>query len=729
MSAFRLHTFPERFSDPNQAKVHEPLSNSSSPDRHDTWGCIDYPDGTIYEGRCLQGNPDGHGICYYASGDIFVGQFSKGSISGDGTVFFKSGGFFVGEFRDVSTYRGLYGKNGCEVWGVWEGGRCIDAHCVVVSEKLQQRHASLFSSVLFCIHHHFSDYRFHISHSKGPIGSIPSSKMLQTILPIPHPTDSRLLSSNSFTLAGSPLSNKNLHNECNNTAPDSGTLRNLTPNTTGVAASKSLVLKTTCEHCNEGGGGNDRDPKAPCMMMRSLPPNTIFACSAPVCNEYFSFRRFQLRFFVFLFPFLSLNWSPFAPFRVSTIDQEREFVVSGATLGRDFDSMNLTINCIALAVCCQVTSIVIVACKTHLGHVSDGRITFIEMAVPCVLWVVLALFCAGYNSYFRYPHFLERMDRQLTPKLSAFAANVVDARARVCISTWDEEGRGKVMNFHYLYRWLFFSVLSGILFSFAAPVTRVAYGHPPFGSGFSMCVLLLSSFATFLFNITLLYYVFKITDTQREIAAKLRVLSDLAYIEQRAIIRPSVYLRQTLDMGARLDTSDLFNGFTGWYTTRSLILYGSSYSNHFSRSSAMSIFATVMLICSISGISHAVSIHLGSPPDSPNKHIIAHSYAIFIFAIWGTQLTRYINASSSTQRELRHHQYIMNLTSMYHRVKHRDVEASEIIKHCCEMASAQDLEPQWFNFPMYAISMFFLVLLNMIGFIASILLLIREIQR
>ncbi|CCW71732.1 unnamed protein product [Phytomonas sp. Hart1] len=725
-NTFKWQTFPELISVSGQAKVHEPISNSVSTTQHDVWGYVEYPDGTLYEGWCLRGNPNGHGIFYYASGDIFVGQISKGNVNGDGTVFFQSGDFFFGEFRDGRIYKGLYGRNNCEVSGVWEVDRCIEAQFVALPEGLQQKHGSLFSVMLCHVHQHFSNYRIYVSQLRGTIKPDLNLRPPQKILPIPHASDSRFGWSSASPVLSTSLSHVNAHHECSKNTLDSGALRNMVLNTPGGLFAKGLVIRKAGEHDTMSKCEDSRDTRILCAM-QSLPYNVIFSCSAPACNEYFSSRRYQLRCFVFLFPFLSFPWSPVAPLRVSTVDQEREFVVSGATLRQDFDSMNLAINSIAVAVCCQILSILIVIFKTNIGHVSMGCITIVEMIVPCVLWLVLAMFCAGYNSYFRYPHFLERMDRQLTPKLSAFAASMVDARANVCISTWDEEGRGKVMNRHYLYRWVFFSLLSGIIFSLAAPITRVVYGHSLFKSGFAMCALLLSSFATFLFTTTLMYYVFKITDIQREIAAKLRVLSDLAYIEKRGIIRPSIYIRQTFDMGAPLDTSDLLNGFTGWYTTRSLILYCSSYSNHLSRSAAMSIFATVIFILGVMGIINAFSVYFLYPRNHPNHNIIAHSYGLLVFVIWGIQLIRYINASACTQRELSHHQYIMNLTSMYHRTKHRDVEASAIIKHCGEMATSHDFEPQWYNFPMYPITMFLLVLLNITAFSASVFLLSREI--
>ncbi|KAG5508711.1 hypothetical protein JKF63_05209 [Porcisia hertigi] len=663
-------------------------------------GYSQYSNGVIYEGEWLHGQRHGLGVCFYPSGNIFVGQFRSGMMEGAGTMFFATGECFSGEFRQSSIYKGVYNSQGREIYGIWKDGKRVSEMPAKAPEVLQRARAALFSTIVEQV----NDYLWGAA-------SHPTRLALPTSLegtPAQPPAEILPTSTDAHYTAAAPL-------------------RYIPPATSVDVCNQSLAgIRFRMSPSIADGDARDimRDD-----TRQYGAPDTVFVCAAPASNEFFSIWHFALRCFVFLFPFLSLPWVPLAPLRITSLCEEREFVVSGAALRSDFDAPSFSLYGISLAILCQISSIVIVAHRVSLGRVQDGKLTLPEVVVPCVLWLVVALVGAFYTSFFRFPHGLEWVDRRVTPKLSAFAASLVDAQASVCIFTYDDDGKGKVMNRHYKYRWLLFGVVIGAIMSFSAPVTRGAFGHNLFCSGgFEQAAAVLAFVATFLFYATLSFMILKITDMQREIHAKLHVLTNLAFLERRCLMRPSKHANMAFDLDEHFDPKNLFSGFSGWYCLRSLILYASACANHRGRKAAIGVFWFSLLCAFIVAIGDTAQRILRNSTRSGGYYSTAYSYALFTFVFWGGLLHRYLYVSVLTRRELRYHLYIMDIAGLYQRVKLKDSEASDTIHQCRCISESNDAEPEIFPKVVHSFVVVVTVLLN-ISAIAAICYQLRQAIR
>lgn len=645
-------------------------------------GYLQYSNGVIYQGEWLNGERHGLGVCFYPSGNIFVGQFRSGLMEGNGTMFFATGECFSGEFRHSTIYKGVYSSRGHEISGVWQDGNRISEAPAKSPEVLQRARAALFSIIVEQV----NDYLWGAANEPTQL-SFPSrpveSALLRPPLDITATADETSRTVNMHNARdGSPT----LRSHHVTTAPgfDDGnrsfaSLRYRAPSSMGDGESKEGVRGAELQYGS---------------------PDTIFVCAAPAPCEYLALWRFAGRLFVFLFPFLSLPWVPFAPLRITALQEEREFVVSGAALRNTFDAPTFSLCVVAVAMLCHIAAIVIVACRVSLGSVQDGHLTLPEMVLPAVLWLAVGLVGAFYYGFIRVPHGLERIDRRLTPKLSAFAASLVDAKASVCIYTYDEDGKGKVMNQHYKYRWLLFAILFGAMISLSAPATRGGYGHNMFGeNGFQKAATLLAFFSTFFFAATLSYYVLKICDMQREVRAKLHVLTNLAFLERRCIMNPSKHAHTAFDMDELFDTKSLFTGFPGWYCLRSLILYTSVCANHVARRSAMGVFWFALSCAYVVGLSDTFYMLASGYNHNGHYYSTGHSYAFFAFVFWGPLLARYMYICASTRSEMDRQLYIMDIAGLYQRVKMNDAEASDIIQQCRRVSSANDAAPELFAGP------------------------------
>lgn len=653
-----------------------------------------YPNGSIYEGEWLCGERHGLGVCYYDSGNIFVGQFRQGNMEGEGTMLFKSGQFFIGEFKDSAIHRGVFSSRGREVRGVWEDGERVASYPETLV-PLEEAHAMLFSSIIKQVHAHFRPY------AQDPNAFPP---VLQTVGSSMIPPTDISSSDNCTHLTAVNSTHTKKRGSAGTALPLLEILNTISSNSGRASLEHPTAVKR---------GGDLRTVLTPPVSTK-----TVFVCAAPARTEHFSFFRFGMRLVVFTLPFVSLPYCPVRLLQISPLEEEREYVVSGATLQRSFDYPKWTLYIIAVSMMCQIASIGIVACKVSLGRAQEGHLTLSEMVIPCVLWLIVALFCAAFYSYVHVPHYLERLDRELVPKLSAHAASAIDARSKLCIYTWDEEGRGKVVNMHYQYRWILFAIVYGAMMSLSAPATRGGFGHRMFGSGFQAAATLLAFFATFFLSATLTYYVMQITDMQREVSAKMHVLSKISYLEQRSITNPSTHLRQTFDLGEKFNPSDVFRGLPGWYVARSLILYASNSSKHASRSGAMSVFALSMFSAYLVVISDALYMVSKDETRSATYYSTAHSYGLVVFVFWGTLFLRYLFACAMTNKEFQQHLYIMDTTSLYHLVQAQDREASETVKQCRGMMAAHDIRPEVFGFAWTPLLSVFVIYLNLVAVIA-----------
>ncbi len=80
---------------------------------------LEAPDGGVYEGHCVNGLRDGHGLYTWASGNRYVGEWSLDRQNGKGTLILTSGAVYEGEFR-----AGREHGNGKMTWpnGAWYEG-------------------------------------------------------------------------------------------------------------------------------------------------------------------------------------------------------------------------------------------------------------------------------------------------------------------------------------------------------------------------------------------------------------------------------------------------------------------------------------------------------------------------------------------------------------------------------------------------------------------------------
>jgi hypothetical protein len=254
-----------------------------------------------------------------------------------------------------------------------------------------------------------------------------------------------------------------------------------------------------------------------------------------------------------------------------------------------------------------------------------------------------------------------------------------------------------VMNQHYKYRWLFFAIVFGAMMSLSAPATRGGYGHNMFGSdSFQMAATLLAFFATFFFSAALTYYVLKITDMQREVHAKLHVLTNLAFLERRCIMNPSKHAHIAFNLDELVDVKNLFSGFPGWYCLRSVILYTSVCANHGARRMSMGVFWFAMSCAYLVGLSDTFYMLANHYARTDRYYSTGHSYAFFAFVFWGPLLIRYLYVCVLTRRELNRHMYIMDIAGIYQRVTANDVEASDIIQQCRRVSKYNDASPEIF---------------------------------
>eukprot|EP00796_Vickermania_ingenoplastis_P007090 gene7090-5024_t len=483
--------------------------------------------------------------------------------------------------------------------------------------------------------------------------------------------------------------------------------------------SDDVSISTSITDENSRGGCRRRRNDLREELAHTASPEAVFSCAGPVATEFFSFFRFVRRFFAFLFPFLSLPGICCSPCPVDSLDIEREFIVSGASLQRSFDSPGLSLYVSALALCCDIAAIAVLMCDhPYFGTLDEGRISLCEIFFPSMVWLLNAFVCASYFGFRRSPHGLERMNRELTAELTALAANVVDSKSDICIYSWDETGRDKVKNKRYRIKWALLSLLIAYNMAVQVIFVRKLYGFKGIAeTKGGSCYTVLSGVSIGLFAFVISYYMLKGLDMQREVRSKLVVLTKIAYIERKSLLAPGTYTKDHFCCDAPLDISDLKNGFSGWFTTRSLVLCASPGANHQSRGASMSIL--VFIVFYVATIEIAVNIYHSLHIERKDySHFMVHSYSVLL--AWGPICIQYLNVCSSIRAELKRHLYIMDVTSLYHRLHNRDVEASSIINACRAMAAEHDIRPTLLNIPLHPFIVWVITVWIIFGMVLSV---------
>lgn len=423
----------------------------------------------------------------------------------------------------------------------------------------------------------------------------------------------------------------------------------------------------------------------------------VFSCVGPSSTERFSFSRFLKRFIVFLFPFLSLPGFIFSPFELDSAEIEREFIVSGASLQRSFDYPTVSLYFTSISLLLQICCINFFVWEPKKRPDSDlGKLSMLELVSPLIGWVINACTCAFYFCFRRTPHSLERMNRELTAELTALAASAVDAKCSICIYTWDEAGRDKVKNRQYRKKWVIISFFIALCQGMALPADHWIFRKESIGNTTTVPIALASaSLACFVFTAT--YYGVKCLDMQREVLSKLSVLTKIAFIERKSLFHPGKFYREHFCCDSKLDISDLKSGFPGWYTTRSLVLCASPGANHYSRGYCFSVLITTVIL-----FTTLVSSYYFQETFYVTERLFI-GFVTFTFTVsftWGPLCIYYVTVSTFICSELKRHMYIMDVTSLYHRLRHHDVEGALVIKQCREIAETHDCRPCFFNLPL-----------------------------
>lgn len=414
-------------------------------------------------------------------------------------------------------------------------------------------------------------------------------------------------------------------------------------------------------------------------------------------NEHFSIFEYLRHAALFLLPILSIPHIPICPLQFSGLDTEREYVVSGAALSQDFRPPKASVYIALIGFVVQAIVVIIASTKTSMtSRMEKKSVLAVEVIGPAVLWFVFAFICAGYHGFPRVAHALERLDRHLAPRIAAFAANVIDANAEICVFTWDEEGRSKITNNHYKFRWVFFSITVGLCTAFATPVTRAAFGQVSFlREPLERVVVSLVVISFFFFVSGITYFVLKVTDMQRQILSQLSVMSRLAYLDGVSITAPSEHRRVKFDFDGPLDVTEFFQGYSGWYITRSFVLGSSACANHLARSAAMSSFViaeAILCFVIIGDIVYAgASGQLNN--DDGTYFTAAHSVAMVLVASWGALSIRYLYSCVATRVESRRHLNIMDVTAMYHSAARGDDHAAHVVELTRQLTEKHDPLP------------------------------------
>ncbi|ORC89968.1 uncharacterized protein TM35_000102360 [Trypanosoma theileri] len=689
-------------------------------------GVLRYPDGAVYEGGVAAGAPAGRGACVFASGAVVVGNFVAGVAEGPAAVLLPGGVLFTGTLQHARAHGdGIYLTRNTLTRGRWVHG-ALQQHVAEPANRNTAAHllapmVELLGKQLT----HLTQYA-HKEAITVNTTATPCEPLVQ-LSEIDYYNSHKIYEEEEEEEKQDPqFSEKEQRGTCTvpTRAPSQGsTLGGGTPpplfptepnGSFSYGTLRKRTVRVDSQHQEKGGIRN--------ILVTGASPQAIFASAAPAANEFFSFQRFMKYCVLFLFPFLSVPQLPFSPIRSATLEMEREFVVSGAPLLRKLDPPVISLYIIAVAMCCHIAAIAIVAAKVDVSNVSNGHLTTTEMAIPCVLWVTHACICAGYNSYMRVAHALERLDRRLTPRLSAFAAGIVDTKTKVCIYTWDDEGRSMVTNRHYRYRWVGISVFIGILMGFAGPITRAGFGHPLFGNDkYERAGELLVFASVLLFSAALAYYVLKMIDMQRQILEQMRVLTRLAYLEDRSIMHPSESLHERFNFEEPLNTGDVFNGVTGWYVVRSIVLYAATCSNHAARSSAMSIYFLLVFCCFIVSIGDIIYMVASGNARNGRYYSVGHTYAIILCISWGVMLLRYMYICVRTGIERARHLYLLDVASLYHRLKPNLTDSSaDIIGACSKMVKDHDQLPCIFSIQITPLFLACMVLIHMLALVVVV---------
>ena len=402
------------------------------------------PDGSLYSGQwgAERTAPQGVGIRHFLSNRLYVGEWENGVMHGKGVLLLESGDLFEGHFsRGAFNGRGLlYSKrDGRTKRGLWKHGTLQSVEDIVgnaddanmgVAFRSAPGTASLASKntpqfklmELQAIAMVMRDLRSRLE-SSGP-DSTQKSSSGQALLSATGGGSggggNNAASSALDILEGSSLRGTNTNNPSsnnnNNTMMMTTTINENTFMDGGgfIGGDTELSTMTMMKETNEPFGSSHQQQlqqqQQAAQHQQILSNQLLLTISGPSYNFSFSTLRFLQFLLLFLFPFFSLPGIPICPFRMDSLNQEREYVVSGAALRADFELPTWEIYCGVFGILFAIVGSVLPHDGTTIG--SETSFSWSDIIVPVTLILIFALLNAAYQSYHRTAHALERLDRR-----------------------------------------------------------------------------------------------------------------------------------------------------------------------------------------------------------------------------------------------------------------------------------------------------------------------------
>jgi hypothetical protein len=639
-------------------------------------GLLTYPDGTVYEGEWLDDEQHGQGVCVYPSGNIYIGEWSAGRCEGKGIMLYNDGDIFDGHWKAGLCHgEGVFYAGLKETVGVWANGENVSGQTIQRSERDPQgqalllRQKTILGMIRSATHCLFSRQLLQgFPLSPGP-SRLRQSQFVDggrgTVTRASQsPQQNALQPMATFQLEerGSPGDRRTIQQlqASNNPNSDQQASGGGGPSGTTISIPLPGVLSDPKENL-----GLEKDRAA-----QSSSNSLLFAVAGPSYNVSFNILKWLKYFALFMFPFLSLPHCP-CPFKVNVLDLEREYVVSGAALHIDFEQPTTALYCAMLGVSSAVLTFIAGSLAYDTYPIPDQRpFTRVDIVLPFIGCILFACINAGYHSYGRVAHALERVDRKTFPRLASFAASCVDSQSSICIYTWGEDGNTKVTNAHYRWRWLVFSSVFGLLVAWLSPIHRAMRDQPIFGTGrVEQFACVVSHIGTIFVVAGVTFYVLKCTDMERQVLSQMQVVSRTAYFSGVCLLRPTDHRKVKFYLDAPLSLQGYSEGFVGWYITRCFVLYASTCSNHSSRAASMGAFFLFMvLLCLVvlGDLFYALSAGYTTNGGEDLYFSTAHLIGLALSFGWGALLLRYIYVLLCINVERRKHLYIVDVAALYH---------------------------------------------------------------
>ena len=671
--------------EPLQQATYEGQTNADGK-RHGVGLCI-YPEGTVYEGEWANDKQHGHGLCAFPSGNVYVGQWKDGVIEGRGIMLYQDSDIFEGMWvRGVCDGEGTFYSGTSVTCGVWRGGERVSTRTTAKQKVIPER---LRGAILSLAHALRCQCQLHSMRAltqgtAAAVNTSPSDKPLaSTSGPKPQPRKDSV--------------GRNLGDAASVLTESKSPQLPKTPRPHAIAVdvpaqSPQLVVNSSFD------APPPLTPRAqPLQQMPKASQNDImFVCCGPGYNSCFDAVKFVRSFVAFIFPFFSLPHTP-CPCRFSALEEEREYVVSGAALRIDFEQPYASIYLAAIAFVAVALAWVFSQISTDIGAYTT--IASVDIILPLLAYLLFALMNATYHSYVRIAHPLERIDRHGFPKMAAFVGSCVDSQADVCIYTWDEEGNSRVTNSHYHYRWLVVSMIVGLLASAISPIYRAFHGVQLFGDDkYERTGAVFAAIGILLTFTGVTYFILKITDMERQVHSQLAVISRLAYLNGQSLLRPTDHRKVRFELDSPVSTQDLKSGFCGWFVTRCFVLYASTVSNHVARHSSISaVFLFMFVVQMVVFVDVIYALSREYIQRSSAYFTSAHLMGLWLVLSWGSLLIRYVYVCLLTERERQRHLYIFDVAALYHHTVLSNANSCSIIETCRSMTLLHDQRTTVFN--------------------------------